>query len=81
MSLRYASGDEIRLGDQVDYAGARGEIELVADPEAAGAKDDWYVQRFGSGVMIVEPKVFGRVFVSEPEGNATLVLVARKDVP
>lgn len=79
MSLRYASGDEIRLGDQVDYDGARGEIELVADPEAAGAKDDWYVQEFGSGVMVAEPKVFGRVFVSAPEGDAMLVFVARKE--
>jgi hypothetical protein len=78
MSLRYASGDDIRLGDQVDYAGVRGEIELVADPELPGAQHDWYVQQFGSGVMIVEPKVFGRVFVSAPETEASLALVARK---
>ena len=78
MSLRYASGDDIRLGDQVDYAGVRGEIELLADAAAPGASDDGFVKEFGSGVMVVEPKVFGRVFVAAPEEDTTLVLVARK---
>ena len=78
MSLRCASGDDIRLGDHVDYAGAHGEIELLADPAAPGASDDGFVKEFGSGVMVVEPKVFGRVFVPGPEEDATLILVARK---
>ena len=25
---------------------------------------DWYVQEYGGGVMVVEPKAFGRVFIS-----------------
>jgi hypothetical protein len=78
MALKYASGDDIQLGDQVDYDGLRGEIELLADPEAPGAAEDWHVQQFGSGVTVAEPTVFGRVFVSAPETDDSLVLVARK---
>jgi hypothetical protein len=36
------------------------EIEFVADP------NDWFVQQYGGGVMIVEPKVFGALFVDAP---------------
>lgn len=82
MALRYASGEEIRLGDQVDHCGLRGEVELLADPDAPGAKDDWYVQEYGSCVLIVEriePKQFGRLVVPQPEKDACLALVGRKE--
>lgn len=44
--------------------GEPGEIEFVADP--LGDPTDWYVQKFGGGIMIVEPKVFGRLFINRP---------------
>jgi len=28
--------------------------------------DDWYVKQYGGGVMIVEPKAFGRLFINSP---------------
>ena len=63
LMLKYRSGEEIKKGDRVLFSGNFAEIELVAcdpnDPEAA-----WYVQEYGGGVMIVEPKVFGRAFIS-----------------
>jgi hypothetical protein len=78
MALKYASGDDIQLGEKVNYDGLRGSIELLADPEAPGAPDDWYVQEYGSGVTVAEPTVLGRVFVSAPETDDCLVLVGRK---
>ena len=27
---------------------------------------DWYVEEFGGGVMIAEPKVFGHLFIEAP---------------
>jgi hypothetical protein len=65
--FRYQSGEEIKPGDRVLLHGEAGQIEFVADP--ASDADDWYVQTYGGGVMIVEPKVFGRLFIPAPVSN------------
>src|SRR5580693_1342497 len=61
--LKYRSGEEIRKGDHVLFHGNPAEVELVAcdpdEPEAA-----WYMKEFGGGVMILDPKVSGRTFIS-----------------
>jgi hypothetical protein len=31
--------------------------------------NDWYVKEYGGGVMIVEPKVIGRLFLQAPVGQ------------
>lgn len=78
MVFKYESGVEIRKGDRVLFHGEPGEIELVAsskgDPET-----DSYVQEYGGGVMVVEPKVFGRVFIpaDQLEKTEDLEFVAR----
>ena len=79
MTLRYYQSDvEIKKGDRVLFHGEPGEIELVAsglgDPET-----DWYVQEFGGGVMILEPKFFGRAFIPAGQLDTTedLEFVAR----
>lgn len=62
MILRYRSGEEIKRGDRVLFHGEPGEVELVAiDPN--DADQAWHVKEFGGGVMISEPKHFGRAFV------------------
>jgi len=60
----YQSGEQIQLGDRVLLHGEPGEIELVTDPLID--PNDWYVKTYGGGVMIVEPKVFGRLFLNAP---------------
>jgi hypothetical protein len=62
MILKYPSGVEIRKGDRVLFHGEAGEIELVAS-DLGDAETDWYIQEYGGGVMILEPKVFGRAFI------------------
>jgi len=64
MPFFYNSGEQARQRDRVRLHGESGEIEFVADPvEDPG---NWFVTEFGGGVMIVEPKVFGRVFINDP---------------
>lgn len=63
--LHYQSGDEIRDGDQVLLHGERGEIELVLDGQ--NNPEDWPVDKYGRGIMIREPKCFGRLFLSETD--------------
>ena len=64
MPLFYQSGEQIQSGDRVRLNGEFGEVEFVADP--AEDPEGWFVKEHGSGVMIVEPKVFGRVFIQVP---------------
>lgn len=79
MALTYGTGEEIEKGDRVLFHGEPGEIELVADPAVANPETDWYVQEYGGGVLILEPKCFGRAFLPEPQTAEDLEFVARRD--
>jgi hypothetical protein len=75
MPFRYWSGEDIRKGDHVLLHGDPGVIEFGADP--ADDPDDWYVKEHGGGVMILEPKVFGRLVVSDTANYEDLEFVSR----
>ena len=60
----YQSGEQIERGDKVRLHDEPGTIESVHDAQADPS--DWYVENFGDCVMIVAPKVFGRVFLHVP---------------
>ena len=76
MPFFYSSGEEIRKGDRVLLHGEPGEIELVANP--AESPDDWFVKNQGGGIMELELKVFGRLFIPEPETDEHLTFVSRQ---
>ncbi len=75
--LVYRSGDEIRKGDRVLLHGEPGEVEFVLDGETN--PDDWSACEYGRGIMIVEPKAFGRLFLAERDiaDYEDLVFVSR----
>jgi hypothetical protein len=73
----YQTGQEIRKGDRVIFHGEPGEIEFVADPDVSDPEIDWYVQEYGGGVMILEPKHFGRCFLTETGTAEDLEFVSR----
>ncbi|HEY1270671.1 MAG TPA: hypothetical protein VGF08_01740 [Terriglobales bacterium] len=75
--MKYQSGAEIQKGDKVLFHGEPGEIEFVAEQLTGNADIDWYVKEHGPGVMIIEPKDFGRVFICDTENAEDLVLVSR----
>jgi hypothetical protein len=79
MPFFYSSGEEIRPGDHVLIHGETGEIEFIADP--AKNPDDWYVKEYGGGIMVIELKVFGRIFIREPEIDDYLAFVSRQSEP
>lgn len=63
-TLRYRTGEEIHKGDRVRYHGNPAEIELVScDPDDPDPQVAWYMQEFGSGVLILDPLVSGRTFL------------------
>jgi hypothetical protein len=61
-ALKYRSGEEIKTGDRVLFHGNEAAIELVAC-EPGDPATDWYLDEFGGGVMIADPKVSGRTFI------------------
>jgi hypothetical protein len=78
MPFFYQSGEQIEVGDSVLLNGETGQVELIADP--IDDPNDWYAKAHGGGVMIAEPKVFGRLFLtaSDLAGNEEdLEFVAR----
>ena len=64
----YQSGEEIRKGDHVLLHNEPGEIDFVLDGETN--PEEWPAHEYGRGIMIIEPKVFGYLFVPEDQiGN------------
>ena len=64
MAFFYRSGEEMMVGDRVRLHREAAEIESIHDPSEDPA--DWYVETHGGGVMVVEPGVFGRLFIPAP---------------
>jgi hypothetical protein len=79
MPLMYKSGEEIKQGDRVMFHGEPGEIEFVADPHGNHPETDWFVEEYRGGVMIIEPKHFGRAFLIQPDVAEDLIFVSRRE--
>jgi hypothetical protein len=77
MALTYMTGETIRKGDCVRFHGEPGRVEFVADSSIDDPETTWYVKKYGGGVMIAEPKAFGRVFLPEPSTTEDLIFVGR----
>ena len=75
MAFYYRSGQEVKQGDVVLLHGEPGHVEVVADPSTS--PDDYLVKEHGGGVMIFEPKNFGRLFLSQPHAYEDLDFVSR----
>jgi hypothetical protein len=77
MALTYQSGEDIQIGDRVTYGGHAGTIELVVENLTGDPDQDWLLETSGAGVMVAEPKVFGRVYLRDPHEEEDLLFVAR----
>ena len=77
MPFTYQSGEEIQRGDRVLFHDEPGEIEFVAEELIGDPAMDWYVEELGGGVMVIEPKRFGRAFLTETHTDEDLVFVSR----
>ena len=75
--MKYQSGEEIRKGDRVLFHGEPGEVEFVVDGFAGDPEMDWHMENHGRGVMILEPKCFGRAYISDTEDAEDLEFVSR----
>jgi hypothetical protein len=79
--VKYQSREEIRKGDRVLFHGEPGEIEFVAENTVGDPVVDWNIKENGPGVMIVEPKFFGHVYVRDIENKDDLLFVSRAGKP
>jgi hypothetical protein len=76
VALTYQTGEEIRRGDRVIYDGNPGVIELVVE---TSNDNDWLFETCGPGIMLAEPKLFGRVYLRDPHQDEDLQFVGRAD--
>ena len=74
--MKYRSGEEIRKGDRVLYHAEPGEVEFVVEKFVGGPAMDWHMNEEGPGVMVFEPKFFGRVCISDTENDEDLEFVS-----
>ena len=79
MPLTYQSGENIATGDRVTYGGNAGTIELVVEALTGDPESDWLFETHGAGIMVTEPKVFGRVFLYAPHEEEDLHFVGRAE--
>jgi hypothetical protein len=73
---KYESGEPVRDGDRIRYAGELGHVEFVADPDNPNEDTMWFIEQYGQGCMPITPR-FGRVFLDRPEEEEDLELVSR----
>jgi|CZKY01.1.fsa_nt_gi hypothetical protein len=79
MPFKYMTGEDVRKGDCVRFHGEPGRVEFVAESSIDDPEITWYVEKFGGGVMILEPTAFGRAFLRDPDVTEDLILVSRAD--
>jgi hypothetical protein len=79
MALTYQTGEEIHRGDRVTHGGNAGVIELVVEASTGGPEEDWLFETNGAGIMVAEPKVFGRVYFHAPPEEEDLRFVGRAE--
>ena len=75
--LQDQSGELVEQGDRVLYHGDPGHVEFVVNGLTGDPAMDWHFQTNGRGVMVAEPKHFGRVYITQVENNEDLVFVSR----
>lgn len=78
--MRYQSGEEIRIGDKILYAGEPGQIKFIVDEVTGDPEKDWLIEEYGPGVMVEEPKFYKNgTFVTNTENVEDLFFVSRQD--
>ena len=75
--MKYKTGEEIRKGDRILFHSEPGQVEFVLEQISGDPAMDWYIEEQGPGAMVLEPKFFGRVFVSDPQNVSDLEFVSR----
>jgi hypothetical protein len=51
MTFMYQSGEQIRSGDRIEYAGAPGVVEFVVTGGSDDPSMNWYIERFAMAHM------------------------------
>jgi hypothetical protein len=79
-ATHYVSGETIRAGDRVEWAGRPGVVEFVlgpGDPPSSEGRDlAWFHRQYGHGFML-QVEGFGPVF--QKESGADLTFVGRAE--
>jgi hypothetical protein len=77
--MRYRTGEEIQLRDRVNYEGLFLSVEQVIEGLTGKPDEDWLFTESGPGIMLQDVKVFGRLYLCDPQEVDRLVFLGRVD--
>ncbi len=75
--MTYHSGEDIRSGDQILYAGAPGHVEFVVTKATGDQGIDWHLNENPRGGVMIFTERWGNFFLPDPELEEDLDLVSR----
>jgi hypothetical protein len=78
MGLTYQTGEGVRPGDVITYAGSFGTVEFVISTPTGDAAMDWYLKENPCGGLMLVVESCGSVFLPDPHQDEDLYLVSRK---
>lgn len=79
MPFRYQSGEELRKGDRIRYAGQPGSVQFVITEATGDPALDWYLQEYPGGGVMIDTEAYGPVFFNSIENEEDLEFVSRAD--
>ena len=65
MTFTYRSGEDIRAGDRIVYAGSPGEVEFVVNGATGDPAVDWHLTHSPNGGVMLRTAAMGLVFLEE----------------
>jgi hypothetical protein len=74
----YQSGEEIMPGDLITFHGDAGTVEFVVQGATGDLAQDWYLEEFPGGGIMVVAENWGSVFLNHPAEHEDLDFVSRK---
>jgi hypothetical protein len=77
MRFFYQSGEEVRPGDKIVYAGSPGHVEFVVDAPTGDPAVDWHLTHSPNGGFMIKTTTMGFVFLDGAEEDEDLDFLAR----
>jgi hypothetical protein len=79
--LVYQTGEEVRSGDEIRYHGEVGHVEFVARQRTGEPGQDWFIDEFPGGGVMIWATGMGSVFLGVDDLGDVLEFVQRGVVP
>jgi hypothetical protein len=73
MPILYQSGEEVRPGDTIVYAGSPGHVEFVVEAAIGDPAIDWYLTQSPGGGFMIKIAAMRSVFIDDADEDLDFV--------